>query len=77
MRNLMARIADFVRESDKVLLLLCFFASAYGCIAVLSATNYMGSLRPVIVQTLCMFVGIIAACAAESTCCCHSCISSA
>ncbi len=62
MRQLMARIADFVRESDKVLLLLCFFASAYGCIAVFSATNYMGSSRPVIVQALCMFAGIIAAC---------------
>ncbi len=62
MRNLMARIADFVRESDKVLLLLCFFASSYGCMAVFSATNYMGSYRPVIVQMLCMFIGVAAAC---------------
>lgn len=62
MRHLLARIADFVRESDKILLLLCFFASAYGCFAVFSATNYMGSHRAVVVQILCMFVGIAAAC---------------
>ncbi len=62
MRGLWARIADFVRESDKVLLLLCFFASAYGCMAVLSATNYMESYRPFIVHTFCMFAGITAAC---------------
>lgn len=62
MRGLWARIADFVRESDKVLLSLCFFASAYGCMAVLSATNYMGSSRAVIVQAFCMFAGIVAAC---------------
>ncbi len=62
MRNLMARIADFVRESDKVLLLLCFFASAYGCMAVFSATNYTGNYRAVIVQAFCVFAGIVAAC---------------
>ncbi len=62
MRYLLAKIADFVRESDNILLLLTLFASSYGCIAVYSATNYMGSMRPFIVQTLCMVVGIIAAC---------------
>lgn len=62
MRNLLGRLADFVRESDKLLLILTFFASAYGCIAVYSSTNYMGSLRPFIVQSLCMVCGMVAAC---------------
>ena len=38
MWRLFARIADFIRETDKILFLLCFFASSYGCIAVMSAT---------------------------------------
>ena len=62
MRYLLGKFADFVRESDKILLLLTFFASAYGCIAVYSSTNYMGSARPFIVQSLSMIVGIIVAC---------------
>lgn len=66
MKYLLGKVADFVRETDKILLLLTFFASCYGCIAVFSATNYMGSNRPVIVQTICLFAGIIAACVISS-----------
>ena len=61
MRHLMARIADFFRESDKILLLLCFFATSFGCIAVFSATYYKETFRPVIIQSLCMVAGLIAA----------------
>lgn len=61
MRHLMVKIADLFRESDKILLLLCFFATSYGCLAVFSATHYMGSIRPVFVQSLCMVAGIGAA----------------
>ncbi len=61
MRHLMSRIADFFRESDKILLLLCLFASSFGCIAVFSTTYYKETYRPVFVQTLCMFLGIFAA----------------
>lgn len=62
MKYLLGKVADFVRETDKILLLLTFFASCYGCVAVFSATSYMGSNRPVIVQSICLFAGIIAAC---------------
>lgn len=62
MKHLLVKTADFIRESDKTLLLLCFFTSAYGCVAVFSATHYMDTLRPVIVQVICMFAGLIAAC---------------
>ncbi len=61
MRHLMARIADFFRESDKILLLLCFFATSFGCFAVFSATYYKETFRPVIIQSLCMVAGLIAA----------------
>ena len=57
MRHLFAKFADFVRESDKILLSLLFLAAGYGCIAVFSATHYMESLRPFIVHTFCLVAG--------------------
>lgn len=61
MRRVMAKIADFFRESDKILLLICFFATAFGCMAVFSSTYYKESYRPVMIQSLCMVLGIAAA----------------
>ncbi|MGI6279472.1 MAG: FtsW/RodA/SpoVE family cell cycle protein [Acutalibacteraceae bacterium] len=61
MKYLMRKFADFFRESDKILLILCFFTSLYGCFAVYSATHLTGSLRPVIVQSGAMFMGLIVA----------------
>ncbi len=61
MRRILTRIADFIRESDKILLLLCVFTSVYGCLAVFSATRHTENLRPVIVQALCIMLGTIAA----------------
>ncbi len=57
MRHLFAKFADFVRESDKILLSLLFLAAGYGCIAVFSATHYMESLRPFLVHTFCLVAG--------------------
>lgn len=61
MKVLFSRIADFFRESDKLLLILCIITTTYGCLAVFSTTYYMETVRPVIVQVLCMFLGVIAA----------------
>ena len=61
MRFLISKIADFIRETDKLLLLLCFFATSYGCVAVFSATYYMESYRRVIVQVFAMLAGLFAA----------------
>jgi len=61
MKQLFSRFADFFRESDKILLLLCFFATSYGCLAVFSATYYKETYRPVFIQALCMVAGIGAA----------------
>ena len=30
-------VKNFIKETDKILLLLCTLASAYGCVSVLSA----------------------------------------
>lgn len=61
MLRLFQRFADFVRESDKVLLALCFLTTFYGCAAVFSATTHMETLRPVIVQFGCMILGLFGA----------------
>ena len=58
----MVRIADFVRESDKILLILCIFTTTYGCMSVFSATHYMNNVRPFLVQALCMLLGLAVAC---------------
>ncbi len=61
MGRLFSKIADFIRESDKVLFVLCTAASLYGCLAVMSSTRYLSSMRPVIVQFLSLCLGIGAA----------------
>jgi len=59
-RYLISRIADFFRETDKLLFLLCIFTTSYGCTAVFSANYYKESYRPVIIQILAMFLGLSA-----------------
>ena len=61
MNRLLGRVADFIRETDKLLFLLCLFASSYGCIAVLSATHPSGSLRRFFMQVVAMVIGAVAA----------------
>lgn len=61
MDKLLGRIADYIREADKVLLLLCIFASGYGCVAILSATRSTGSARQFMVQVVALALGLVAA----------------
>ena len=61
MGRLLGRIADFIRETDKLLLILCIFASSYGVMAVFSATRHDGSSRPPLIQALCLALGVCAA----------------
>ena len=61
MGRIIAKIADFIRETDKLMLLLCVAATSYGCLAVYSATMHLNSLRPLMVQIIGMVVGIFAA----------------
>ncbi len=61
MGRIFTRIADFIRETDKLLFFLCVFATGYGCLAVYSATRYLDTLRPTFVQIIGMVIGIVAA----------------
>lgn len=61
MKKIWYRIADYVRETDKIFIILCLFAGMFGCTAVLSATNYTGSHRQFFVQFFCNIIGFAAA----------------
>ncbi len=61
MSRLWSKFADYVRETDKTLFLLCIFSSLYGAMAVLSATAYTGSARAFLVHIGATVLGIIAA----------------
>ncbi len=61
MKHLMAKIADYFREADKIILLLSFFASIYGVMAVFSATYYKETYRPALIQFGSMLLGFGAA----------------
>ena len=61
MAKIWAIIADYIRESDKKMMLFCLFATGFGCVAVLSATRYTGSVKQFMVQTLCLLLGFAAA----------------
>lgn len=61
MKELFGRLADYIRETDKILLILVFAVSSYGCLAVFSATNYTGSHRQFTVQAVSMLVGLLLA----------------
>ena len=39
MRRIFTAIADYIRETDKLLLALCLAASLFGSFMILSATN--------------------------------------
>ena len=53
----MQNIADYIRETDKILLLLCVAASVYGAILIYSATNMYG-YEQVIVQLGALVLGL-------------------
>ncbi len=53
MTKIFSAIADYIRECDKWLMLFCFLATGFGCIAILSA----GSVNQFIVQLGSMALG--------------------
>lgn len=61
MNRLLGRIADFIRETDKLMLIISVLASGYGVLAVYSATRHDGTIRAALVQTICMIGGVAAA----------------
>ena len=61
MKRLFSLVADYIRETDKIMLLLVFAASSYGCLAVMSATAYTGSIGEFITQLVAMLSGLVLA----------------
>ena len=51
-QGMIQNIADYIRETDKLLLGLCAIASLFGCALVFSATRYTGESRQFFVQLL-------------------------
>ena len=58
MGRLWSKIADYVRETDKTLFLLCITASLYGALMVFSTTRYSGSHHYFFVQLAATAIGI-------------------
>ncbi len=58
MNQLSQYVRKTVRQADLILLLLCLVATAFGILMVASATNYTGSSRYIIMQTLATVIGI-------------------
>lgn len=61
MSGLWSRFADYIRETDKILLSICLFTSFYGAAIVLSATRFTGTSRAFFVQLLGILLGLVAA----------------
>ena len=59
MRHLLQEMRDFFRKGDLVLLLLCLVATAYGLLAIATATNHMGYSRFVRIQMLAIGLGVV------------------
>ena len=62
MKRLARHVADYIRECDKLLYILCIVTTFYGCVMVLSSTyNYYGqSFGQFITQFASMILGLIA-----------------
>ena len=59
--KIFGRIADYIRECDKVMFILCIFSTTFGCFSVLSATRHTGSYSDFFTQLAAMLLGITAA----------------
>jgi len=59
MRQYLLRLRDTFRKGDMVLLLLCLVTTAFGCLVVASVTNYLESMRYVIMQIVAAGLGVL------------------
>ncbi len=58
MRQFFSELRSFFRKGDMVLLLLCLATAAFGCVIITSATNYMGTIRLIIIQIVAVVLGV-------------------
>lgn len=61
MSRFISRIADYFRETDRLILAFCITASLFGSVEILSVTHRLSTLRPFAIQVASTFVGVIAA----------------
>ena len=59
MRRILRTVWDVFRKGDMILLLLCVVTSAFGCIAIASATAHHETIRYVIIQIGAIVLGVI------------------
>ena len=59
MRQTIHEFQNFFKKGDIVLLTLCLILSAFGCLVIASATNYIESFRYVILQIVGALIGIL------------------
>ena len=59
MRQFWAEFKAFFRKGDVILLALCLIATAFGCLAIASATNYRGNIRYVTIQAAAAGIGVL------------------
>ena len=64
MRQFFQELRDFPKKGDMILLLLCLITSAFGCVAIASATSAEkfgdGNIKYVIIQLAATLLGVIA-----------------
>lgn len=61
MKLIFRKIADYIRECDKLLYVLCLVTTLFGCVAVLSTTYFVNdSAGDFLMQLLSMGLGLIA-----------------
>lgn len=59
MNRYLQQIKEAIRKGDWVLLLLCMITTAFGCLVIASATNYLNSYRYIIMQIVGACIGIL------------------
>ena len=64
MRQFFQELRDFPKKGDMILLLLCLITSAFGCVAIASATSAEkfgdSNLKYIIIQLAATLLGVIA-----------------
>ena len=59
MREYLHKIGTAVRKGDWVLLLRCIITTAFGCLVIASATQYLNSFRYIGMQIVAACIGIL------------------
>jgi len=59
MKHYLKQLKESILKGDWVLLLLCIVTSGFGCLIVASATNYLDSLRYIVLQIVGTCLGIL------------------